>query len=195
MTVTVGGRSAPPRIDHERPEHANHAHHVAEDLALVPARGGFVAPLREAEVECAREELLAAVQTTGLQQLLGADDAERIEQLAADDVLPALAAIERQIRDARVIAAGCARQKRRVFIVGMRAGVQHAGRRLQSLQQLHQAGRAGVVDGTDLRVGVHEQNRGAPDERGQESDHARATGYFGNAPRGRPGISLSAFSK
>ena len=82
-----------------------------------------------------------------------------------------------------------------VFIIGMRAGVKNAGRRLQTLQQLHQTGRPGVVNGTDLRVGSHKQKRGTYDERGQWSDHARATDYFGNAPRGSPGISLSAFSK
>ena len=93
MAMTVSRRAAPSRIDHQRTEHADDPHHVAEDLALVPPLRGLVAPLREAEVERAREELLAAVQPARLQQLLGANHAERVEELGADDVLAAFAAM------------------------------------------------------------------------------------------------------
>src|SRR5262245_65289297 len=97
MTVAVGGCAAPARINHQGTEHPNHPHHVAENLALVPSHRGFGAPLREPEVECACEELFPAVQPARLQQFLRTNHAKRIEELCADDVLAALASVERQI--------------------------------------------------------------------------------------------------
>ena len=47
------------------------------------------------EIERAREKLLAAIETTRLQQFFGADDAERVEEFRPDAILPALAAIQR----------------------------------------------------------------------------------------------------
>src|SRR5690606_17435909 len=114
---------------------------------LVPQRRGFLPRLREAVVERAREELLAAVERPRLQQLLGADDAERVEELGADEVLSTLAAVERQVGHARVVAAGDAGDERRVLVVGMRARVQGAGRRLEAFERLGEPGGAAVVDG------------------------------------------------
>ena len=94
-----------------------------------------------------------------------------------------------------MVAPSGSRQKRRIFIVRVGAGMQHARRGLEALQQLHETRRARVVDRADLRIGSNEQNRGTSDQRGQGSEHARSTGYFGNAARGTPGINLSAFSK
>ena len=87
--------------------------------------------LRETVVERAREKLFAAVETSGLQQFFGADDAKRVEQLGPDDVLAAFTARQRQIRDSRVIAACRPCDERRVLIVWMCAGVENAGRRLK----------------------------------------------------------------
>jgi hypothetical protein len=150
LAVTVGGGAREAGVDHERAEGANHAHHVAEHLALVPLRRRLVARFGEPVVERPREELLAAVEPPRLQQLLGADDSEGVEELGADDVLPALAAVQRQVGHARVVAARHAGDEARVFIVGMRAGVEHAGRGLQALEELHQAGRSDVIDRPDL---------------------------------------------
>ena len=145
--------------------------HVAERVALAPLHRGFRARLREAVVERAAEELFAAVEAPRLQQLLGADDAERVEELGADDVLPALAAIQRDVRDARVIAARRPRDERRILIVGVGAGVKHAGRRLQALQDLRQAGRAHVVHGTYLRIADQHERR-QPDGGEEKASHA-----------------------
>jgi hypothetical protein len=152
MTMAIGRRSRKSRVDDERTEHANHAHHVAEHLALVPLGRGLVARLREPIVERTREELFAAIQSPRLQQLLGANHSKRIEQFRADDVLPAFTAIERQIPDACVIASCRSRQKRRILIVGMRSRVQDARRRLQPLECLRQTGGAEVVDWPHLRI-------------------------------------------
>ncbi len=112
---------------------------------------GFFDRFCKSEVERRGEELVTAVERPRLQQLLGANHAERVEQLEADDVLSALAAIERQIRTARVIAARDAHNQRRVFVIRMRAGVHQARGGLQSLQHLDEPERAAAVDRTHLR--------------------------------------------
>ena len=105
-----------------------------------------------------------------LQQLLGADDTERFEQLGADDVLAALTAIEREIRDARVVGARQRRNQRRILVVGVGAGVKGAGGGLEPAEQEREPGGAAVVDGTDLcgaRIGDGQNEQ--DDE--QESAH------------------------
>ena len=152
LTVPVGLVAGKPRMDHERPERADDANHVAEHLAFVPLRLGLRQRLREAVVERAREKLLAAVEPSGLQQFLGANDAKRIEELWTDDVLAAFTARQRQIRHPRVIAACRPCDERRVLIVGMCAGVKNAGRRLKPAEQMREPGCAGVVDRPHLSV-------------------------------------------
>ena len=67
------------------------------DVLAAPLLERFVEPLREAVVDHRREVLLVdAVVPVGQQQFLGADQAERIEQLRADRVVAAFAAVERQ---------------------------------------------------------------------------------------------------
>src|SRR5262245_57655203 len=105
------------------------------------------------------EELLGTIETSRLQQLLGANDAERVEELRADDVLAAFAAVQRHVRHARMIAACRPCDEGRIFVVRMRACVQHAGGSLQSLEHLHQAVRAGVVNRPDLRVSGEDEER------------------------------------
>src|SRR5207249_3634455 len=136
MPVAIGWRSAEARVNDERPEHADHAHEVAERVAFAPLHRGFRARLREAVVEGVTEELLRAVETPCLQELLGADDTERVKQLAADDVLPALASIQRDVRNSRMVAARRPRNECRVLVVWMRAGMKHACGGLQALQNL-----------------------------------------------------------
>ncbi len=136
LTVAVGLVPGEPRMDHERPEQPDHANHVAEHLAFAPLRLRFRQRLREAVVERAREELLAAIEPPRLKQFLRANDAQRVEQFRTDDVLPALAARQRQIRDARMVTSRGPRDERRVLIVGMRAGMKHARRRLQSPEEM-----------------------------------------------------------
>src|SRR4026208_2612663 len=131
LTVPVVLVAGKPRMNYERAERADDANHVAEHLAFVPLRLGLRQRLRETVVDRAREELLAAVETPGLQQFLGANDAKRIEELWPDDVLAAFTARQRQIRHSRVIAACRPCDKRRIFVVWMCASVKNAGRRLK----------------------------------------------------------------
>ncbi len=150
LTVPIRGRAAEACRDDERAVLPDDADHVAQHLAAAPLRAGFLERLREAVVHGAGEELLAAVQAASLQQLLGADDAERFEQLGADDVLAAFTAIERQIRHPRVLGARQCRNQRRVLVVGVGAGMKGAGGGLEPAEQEREPGGAAVVDGTDL---------------------------------------------
>ena len=103
-------------------------------------------PLREAVVDRRREVLtIEAVVAPRHQQLLGADQADGVEQLRADRVVARLAAIQRQQRDARAAAAAQLRQHPAMLVVWMRGGVHRARRRLQLEQPLPRAGRALVL--------------------------------------------------
>ena len=87
---------------------------------------------------------------------------EFVEQVAADLVLPALAAVQGQLQGGDAVPARFQRQHAAVFVVGMRGGVHQAGRGVQAAQGQLQAGDAGVhgqrlgVDprGRDLRAGA-----------------------------------------
>ena len=144
VTVTVCGCAREARDDDERAIRADDAHHVGEHFAFGPTLLTFGARLRETKIERAREELIAAIEPARLQQLFGADDAQRIEQLWPDQILPALAAIEREIADARAVAACEPRDQSGVFVVRVRARVQHTRRRLQAAQHEAERDRAFV---------------------------------------------------
>ena len=103
------------------PEPANDAHHVLEDGVPRPVGPGLVERLGVAEVVGAGEVLAGPVQPAGREQLLGPEQAERLAQLGADQVLPALAPVERQIRRLRAHPADQDGQQLGVLVVGMRA--------------------------------------------------------------------------
>ena len=73
-----------------------------------------------------------------------------MDEFRPDDVLPALATVEGEIRDTCLTAAGGPGEEGRVLIVGVRPGVQKSGRGLKALQHLGGAGRAEVVDRANL---------------------------------------------
>ena len=160
VAMSIRRRAAESRIDDERPEHADDAHVVGKRVALAPLHRGFGARLGEAVVEGVAEVLLRAIEAPRLQQLLGANDAERVEQFRADDVLAAFAAVQRNVGHTCMIAARCSRDERRVLVIRMRARMQHARRRLQPLQHLRQATCPRVVNRPDLCLpGEHEDAR------------------------------------
>ena len=82
-------------------DHADQAHVVADDLVLAPLLERLVDAERVAEVHGAREVLLRAVEAVQRPQLLGAQHAERLENLGADLVLSAVAARGRRQHDAQ----------------------------------------------------------------------------------------------
>ena len=115
-----------PGDDHVGPERADHPHDVGNDGLAIPDRERLGGVLREAEVDGAGEELPAAVEAAGGEQLLGADHAQLFEELRADHVLAAVAPGEREIGCAVAAAARKVGDELGVFVVGVRGHVQDA---------------------------------------------------------------------
>ncbi len=110
----------------------------------------FVLGLRETEVDFRAEELVDAGVAIFGQQLLRADQAERVVEVARHQVLPAFAAGERQHRHARTHSARFVRQQPAVFVIRMRHNQHHRRPRPQLAQQLLERRRA-MVDGQRIR--------------------------------------------
>ena len=105
--------------DHVRAHRANQAHEVAEDLLAAPARECLLAAERIAEVHRPGEVLLRAVEPVRRGQLLGPQDGQRVEQLAPDLVLPAVAPRRAQEHGPVALALRQQRQQRVVLVVGV----------------------------------------------------------------------------
>ena len=89
-----------------------------------------------AKIHRAGEKLLAAVQPPRGQQFLGADDAQFRAEFRAENVLPAVAAIDRKISGAVMASAREEGDELRVLVVGMRRDVKHAAERVEIAQVL-----------------------------------------------------------
>ena len=100
---------------------------------------------RVAEIHGAREVLLRAIEAMRREQFLGAENAERVEELGADLVLPAVAARRRHERHARAEMPRVERQRGVVLVVGMRGQVCDRADRRQLAQGERQRGRARQV--------------------------------------------------
>ena len=105
---------------------ADDRHHVGQHGVLAPDPQRLVGALRETEVARAGEELLRAVDPARRQQLLRPDEAQRRPLLGADQVLPAVAARDRQIGRAHERAVGQVGEQRRVLVVGVGRDVEDA---------------------------------------------------------------------
>ena len=134
-----------------RPERANHRHHVRQDRILRPVLERLVERLRESEIERAREVLVAAVDAPRGEQLLGANHPEHRAELVADQILPAVAAREREIRRLDVARLGEPGDELRVLVVGVRADHQHARGGAESCDQLAQRSGAALLSGEARR--------------------------------------------
>ena len=133
LPVPVCRRPGEPRNNNQRPKHSDRPDHIAENFFLAPNACGFGSLFRESVLHKSREELLSAVETASLQQFLGTDDAQRFEQLRADDVLAALAASQRKVRNTGVVTAGEAGEQTGILVVRMRRRVHCTRDRLQTL--------------------------------------------------------------
>src|SRR5262249_35585067 len=90
MPALAGRREA--RHDDIRLKSADVPDDVGEDRVVSPDLQRLGRILREAEVDGPREELLAAVDAPGIEELLRPEDAEELGFFVADEVLSAVAA-------------------------------------------------------------------------------------------------------
>ena len=161
------------RDQHERPLRADDAHDVAQHVLASPLDERFLEPLREAVVDDRGEVLLIdAVVLVGAEQFFGANQPEAVEQLRSDRVVAGLAAIERQQRDARALAAAQHREQSSVLVVRMRGGVHDARDRLQLQQLLPRAGGASIL-GKRIGAAQRDGESGDDDQEREASQDAR----------------------
>jgi hypothetical protein len=121
LVLPVGGRghAGEDGDDHLRLEAAHHPHDVFEQHLLGPEAQRLLERAGEAEVVGAGEELPAAVDRAGGEQLAAADEPQALPELRADQVLPALSPAEREVRRLAPHAAGDQGEERGVLVVRM----------------------------------------------------------------------------
>jgi hypothetical protein len=152
LAVPVGRGPGEDRDDDLRPEALDDRDDVFEDRIARPETKRLFCVLGKAEVVGAREELAGAVELPRREQLLRADDAELGTQLRSDQVLPAFAPAERQVRDLRTHAPRKQHEQLRVFVIGMRADHEDALVAAELSQQARQGSDAAGTSRRKLRV-------------------------------------------
>ncbi|MGC4085073.1 MAG: hypothetical protein QM736_23895 [Vicinamibacterales bacterium] len=105
-----------------RTDRANQPDEIAEHLVVPPLLERLLDAERVAEVDRSREVLLGGIEAMQRRQFLGAQHAERLEDLGADLVLAAIAACGGGQRRAIALSPVQHHEETVVFIVGMRGG-------------------------------------------------------------------------
>ena len=136
MAMRAAGFQRKTRDEHVGTKSADDAHDVGEDVVAIPEGERFLVAFRETEIVGAGEKLHAAVDAPRGEQFLGADDPERGAEFGADEVLPAVAAGEREVAGAIAVRAGEAGDQARVFVVGVGGDVKHAAHLVEGAQLL-----------------------------------------------------------
>ena len=140
VPVPVTGRSRKPCHQHVRTKRSNHPHHVGERYVVsAPLRESLVGTFRKPKIGHAREALLHSVIFVRCQQFQGSQHAQHIRQIAADLVLPTLAAVQGHQQHARSAPARLQREHSAIFIIGMRDRLHQPRRRAQPPQHQPQA--------------------------------------------------------
>jgi hypothetical protein len=103
----------------------NHLYDVAEQGILGPVGVCLFRALGKAEVIRPSEELIRAIYSSCRKKLFGAYDAELFAELVPDQVLPAIATGQREIRRARPAAPLKPRNEVRILIIRMSAYEKH----------------------------------------------------------------------
>ena len=98
LAVAVPRRPAEDGHDDLGTKPPDHSDYILEDGVTRPMLPGLVNGLGEAEIVGAGEVLASAIEPARRQQLLGPDQAQRLAQLGADQVLAALAPVQREVR-------------------------------------------------------------------------------------------------
>jgi len=122
---------------------------------VAPAGEGFLLRFGKAEVDFRAPELLGAVVLAGLEELVGADEAEGVVGVGGHGVLTAFAAGEREEGAADPEAAGKIGEQGAVFVVGVGDDHYEAGGGGEALEGLLEGGGATVFwDGEGDGAGV-----------------------------------------
>jgi hypothetical protein len=150
LSVAVGDVANPGAGEHQRAEDANGADDIVEDALVGPFAEGFGLGFAEAEVDFGAEHLGDAGVAVVGEQLLGAEQAEGVFEVAGHGVLAAFAAGEGEVGDAGAEAAGVEGEHAAVLVVGVGDDVEDGGAGLELAEELLEAeGPGGIwtIDG------------------------------------------------
>jgi hypothetical protein len=136
VTVAVAHSADEGGEDYLRPLAAHRQYGVVEHALVAPAGKGLLLSFGEAEVHLRAPKLPDAVELVGLQQLVGANQSQRVAVGGGDFILPALAAVQGEQRRARAQATAEVGQQRAVLVVRMRHDHHRAGGGLQAQERL-----------------------------------------------------------
>ncbi len=136
LTVPVARSSRKAQDDHVGPELPDSPHNVAQNALFAPLLHRFLRGFGESEVNCARKELVRAVDAPSRQQLLGANQTQPVTLFRADVILPALAARQRQVPRLELPPLGEISEHRRVLVVGMGGDHKYAANALELAERL-----------------------------------------------------------
>ena len=117
---------------------------VVKDAVVAPFCEGFLLCFGEAEVDLGAPVLLDAVILIGLEEFVGADEAEGVVRVGGHGVLAAFAAGEGEQRGADAEAAGDISEQRAVFVVGVGDDDHEAGGGGEALEGLLEGGCSAV---------------------------------------------------
>ena len=146
LAVAVGDAADPSACQDEGTVEADGADDVVEDALVGPLGECLFLGLGEAEVDFGAEELVDAGVAVAGEQLLGAEEAESVFEVAGDGVLSAFASSEGEVGDAGSEAAGVESHHAAVFIVGMGDDVHDGGAGVELAEELLEA-KGAFVDG------------------------------------------------
>jgi hypothetical protein len=166
MAVRVGVVQREAGDHHVRLELPEDPDDIGQHLVVVPEAQRLLGRLGEAEIDGAGEELPPAVDAPRRQQLLRADEAQKIADLGTDQVLSAVAARHREVTRVRQPPLAEVGDEAGVLVVRVGGHVEHARQDAQLLQRQLDLGRVGP--GRRLR-----QSRSGPGPQGDSRHDAR----------------------
>ena len=134
--TTTAGRNGEARDDDIGSELADDADDIGEYLVAIPKVQRFLGGLGIPEVDGAGEELPAVVEAPGGEQLLRAGDPELLVEVAAELVLAAVAARQREVGRAITPAQREVGDELRVLVVGVGADVEYGAHGAEAAQVL-----------------------------------------------------------
>src|SRR5947207_7738467 len=95
MRLLILGAEA--RYDHVRSEIPDDPHDVSKNFVVIPDAQRFVSRLRKSEIDRPREELLAVIDASRIEQFLCSNNAKALAQFGSEQILAAVPTCNREI--------------------------------------------------------------------------------------------------
>src|SRR5207249_10692967 len=112
-----------PRYQYIRSEAPDDPHDVSKNFVVIPNAQRFVGCLRKSEIHRPREELLAVVDASRIEQFLCSNNAKALAQFGSEQILAAVPTCNREITAVVERAVRPQRHEIFVFIIGVSGNV------------------------------------------------------------------------